>query len=758
MSVATDSWRLKNSTIDSRAETVVSDLDVVMFVASMLAVDPKETFGKMKAAAEQVNKKPFWDQMLAICIGYGKSQNRELFNLIGKAVYSDQIKKADDNNDADFSAISDGEMARMYFKARPLIENAINIDGASGTGKSDIVLRFIHFMNNQSLEPRTTIVTAKYGKRMSALKNILNANDDQCFIFAKLAEKLLGRTLTSNDFESHAKKDEKDNGHAQTLKQAVIDELSKRENIWGTDQEVDVYIDESGLFSEAELVFLSEASKLGKVNLIFAGDRMQNGALTSDGLSSDISDCVILGTPRLTLSMRVGNNGMITNLNMIEEDLAKVDEIYRNEPWITSDDANKKLGGILQARTFTFAEKEDAIYGFAITKDGKAALDKLISYKKGQDKGPKIAIITDTPEKYSSFASPDIEVISVEEVQGGEYDYVLADISKIDETRPNVYYKKVYTIISRAKTGGYIVNGLGSKFDKAVPDPLAAIIINPTSNVGNDSDVSLDKYSDWWSNKLMSQDVWNGKTPTPTITSEKSDVNPTTPPPVILPPGTNSGNKAVELPPFDIDAWKAEVRANGAKVKVPYTTQRSQQRLKDLDNYKKYHRVDGEDGDAFPDGGEVLAERLDEGAFAYARHTGDADAQRVSGVRQAPLDDFLRHPLVLRVQALRKGDGAAQDNTIPFQDAVEIVVGGELAALAFLQIRVHLRRLFDAFALVKGGFKIFGYHSVEQLTLEATMVWLSTSTTLLFSIAWHWEAETWLPSQSSWATAVPFWS
>lgn len=590
MSPATDVWRLKNSSIDTNPETITSDLDVVLFMASMLSADPKEIFGKMKAAAEHFDKKPFWDQMLAICIGHGKCQNKNLFNIIGKTIYDEQVNKANNNNDPDFSAISDSEMSRMYFKARPLIANAINIDGASGTGKSDVVLRFIHYMNNQSAEPRTTIVTAKYGKRMEALKSILDANDDQCFTFAKLTERLLGRNLKSDDFESHVK--EGGDGHAQVLKQSVIDELKARTNIWGTDQIVDVYIDESGLFSEAELVFLSEASKLGKVNLIFAGDRMQNGALTSDGLTSDIADCVILGTPRLTLSMRVGNNGMITNLNMIEDDLARVDEIYRNEPWITSEDANRKLGGILQPRTFSFSEKPDAIYGFAIVTDGQEALNKLISYKKGLNKGPKIAIITDNPSKYSSNASSDIEIISIEEVQGGEYDYVLADISTIDESRPNVYYKKVYTIISRARTGGYIVNGLGSKFEKSVSDSLASIIINPTSSVENTDDITLDKYKDWWSNKLMSEDIWNGVNPvqstTPITPIPSTPVTNPTP----IPPGTNTNrNTPVELPPFDVEQWKKDVIEQGSKVKVPYTTQRSKQRLKDLDNYRKYHET-----------------------------------------------------------------------------------------------------------------------------------------------------------------------
>lgn len=587
MDPVTNAWNLENSVIDNKPETQYSNLDVALFMAGMLTVDPRETFGKMKAASENLEGgklKPFLDQMLAIAIGHCKRENKELYNAIGEIIVDSQNKKSE----------SLGHQFGLYFKSRPLIYNALNIDGASGTGKSSVVLRFIHYMANTSEEKPLTIVCAKYGKRMAALRDILNAEESNCFTFSKLAEKFLGRPLTSDDFEDHTEPGE--SGHAMVLKKEVI---SKLKGNFGTDGVVDIYIDESGLFSEGELVFLSEISKLGNVNLIFAGDKMQNGATNSKGQTSGIGDCVILGTPRLTLSMRVGNLGMITNLTMLEEDLQEINKVYKDTPWIETKDAIIQLDGVLQPRKLKYSEKQDAIYGFRVVEDGDNILDKLKSFKSSGN-GTKIAIITDQPDKYSSQASSDVEVISIEEVQGGEYDYVLADIRNIDESRPDNYYKKVYTIISRARTGGYIIGGLGSKFNTSESDPNASIIVNPTQDVDESNDMSLDKYGDWWINTLMKDEVWNGTKPTVTSGTTGSSTSgggtPSTPGgkgPSGQNKFTGSGTKAPVLPQeFNLDEYKERILDENIKdedIIDEFAYGASKQVIEDIKNYRKYH-------------------------------------------------------------------------------------------------------------------------------------------------------------------------
>ena len=602
----TDSWKLKNAPISNDPNNPIEDMDVALTIAALLSVDPKETFGRMKTVASRPGQvKPFWDQMLAIIIGFGKTKNREFFNEIAKTIQLTQSAKANNPADADFNAMSaeDGSSARAYFDARPLIENALNIDGASGTGKSTCILKFVHDMNELDNEKPVTVVCAKYGKRLESLKDILGAADENCFTFSQLCKRIIGRELNSDDFENRAIAKSEDDivtGHAQVLKQSVID-LIRDKGKWGYDGTINVYIDESGLFSEAELVFLSEASKLGKVNLIFAGDKMQNGATTSEGLTSGIADCVILGTPRLTTSMRVGNWGMLSNLAMLESDLADVVKVYTDTPWITAEIANRQLSGILKERTFKYTEKADVIYGFNIVDDGDSALDKLKSYKKQDTEGPKIAIITDKPDKYSSQASADVEVISVEEVQGGEYDYVLADIENIDETRPDNYYKKVYTIISRAKTGGYIVNGLGSKFNKSENDPLAATIVNPSSSVEGDADMSLDKYNVFWTDKLMKNEVWNAPTTSggTSISSSSSSSGSSSSGSSGSSGGSSvpgssaatTGGSTPSMPAFNEETYKNQVinADSDDEIIQELTTDRSKQRKEDIRNYRKYH-------------------------------------------------------------------------------------------------------------------------------------------------------------------------
>lgn len=306
-----DLWKLRGSTIDNNADSEVTNSDIVGFLTSMLAVDPRTTFGTMKMIAESgTGVKPFWDQMLAISMGFAKGQNRDLFNAVLNNVYNDLIEKL---NSSDPEVADLEEDDRNYLKNKTKMENSLFIDGSSGTGKSTVVLRFIKEMNNLITTDsegntiiRKSIATAKYSTRMNALAGILGTSGENAITLDSLYEKLLGRRLAETDFESD------DSGHARKLKESTINELRARTNVWGLNENevLDVYIDESGLLSEGEIGFLVEASKLGAVNLYFAGDIMQNAAsvtIGSETASTGQMDCFGFTTPRLNLSMRVGN-------------------------------------------------------------------------------------------------------------------------------------------------------------------------------------------------------------------------------------------------------------------------------------------------------------------------------------------------------------------------------------------------------------------------------------------------------------------
>ena len=141
---------------------------------------------------------------------------------------------------------------------------------------------------------------------------------------------------------------------------------------------------------------------------------------------------------------------------------------------------------------FEYFETTDALYGIAPTSNATVALEKLQKLPKSENLGPKIVIITDHVDDYSSYRSSDIDVLDIGAVQGGEYDYYLIDIKNIANSNNFDYIRNVYTIISRARIGGYVVNDLGAMFPGSSVNNTASIIVNPKASSGEDSDSAMD--------------------------------------------------------------------------------------------------------------------------------------------------------------------------------------------------------------------------------------------------------------------------
>ena len=75
-------------------------------------------------------------------------------------------------------------------------------------------------------------------------------------------------------------------------------------------------------------------------------------------------------------------------------------------------------------------------------------------------------------------------------------------------------------------------------------------------------------------------------------------------------------------------------------------------------------------------GGEHLAQRLDGGALAGTRHTGDAETHALATVGQTAFYHLLGLLLVGVEGALDEGDGTAQQGSVAMQDAAYQLLGG----------------------------------------------------------------------------------
>ena len=87
--------------------------------------------------------------------------------------------------------------------------------------------------------------------------------------------------------------------------------------------------------------------------------------------------------------------------------------------------------------------------------------------------------------------------------------------------------------------------------------------------------------------------------------------------------------------------------------------------------------IDRQHGDAMARGGEPAAQGFDQGALAGAGNPGDADPDRAPGVGQQPVQQLLRHLLVIGQVRLDEGDGTRQHRPIPAEYAVRIVREGQ---------------------------------------------------------------------------------
>ena len=67
----------------------------------------------------------------------------------------------------------------------------------------------------------------------------------------------------------------------------------------------------------------------------------------------------------------------------------------------------------------------------------------------------------------------------------------------------------------------------------------------------------------------------------------------------------------------------------------------------------------------------VDAKLVDRGRLACARHTADTHTDRVAAIGQTAVNDLLRLRLMVRIDALDKGDGLAEDGDITFDDALD---------------------------------------------------------------------------------------
>ena len=600
----TDVWKLKTSDMSALESSRVENFDVLMWLAGTIALDPKTTHGLLKTVKGKTGVTPFFDQSLGIELGLATAENGPLFNAI-----IDELANAATNA---LSKLDIEEQPKKYLEARTKAYNAVFADGSSGTGKSRVVLRFVHEMRKLLHPDLASIAVSEHIERATALKESLGIGDDSVFSKSALFKLILGRDLTTDDFVEGTYVSEdgstKKTGHAKILSDKTRKEILEKTKNWSSllkgHSGLDVYVDESGFLSEGDMQLLTESIGTNNIKIFYAGDAFQNGCIvtTTDGskvtkTNSGTFDVLGIMSLRLNLSMRSGNLGMVKNLQHLESKLKQFLDVFKNEPWLNSEGLTKKVAklyGTLTPFKFNFYEDSTGLYGIAFTTDPEESLAKLEKFAPVPKDKPNIVIITDNLDKWKSKRSKNIDVLDVGQVQGGEYDYALVDVESFGDSQDFDYLRNIYTIVSRARKGVYVNGKIGEWFPETTisdMDVNAAIEVNATAN-SEERDTALEDYGEFWDN-LYKNEIWSSKTPA----SPSGPAKPSTGGTGGTPAGTGSVTTTGALTPkvetqpgedgFNLDKFLEDIETNGSKSKY-LQGYFSKTKLDDYKNYQKY--------------------------------------------------------------------------------------------------------------------------------------------------------------------------
>ena len=432
-----------NKSLDS--DFVFTDYDKFILLTSLVASDPIDFYEFYKGYVQNSKGKdgqklaPLTFQEYNIKLGFVHKNNKEFINTVLE------------------------EFAKQNNIKTNILKNALIISGIAGVGKTDVVVRALQ-------ESDSVWVSGPSDTQIDGLKKIIP--HAQTFGHTELFNSILGSDQYSQilseikEGTNKAKNEDKaKDGKLYSGKYITVKKGSDYpELIEGSikfitkDAPKQLVIDEVTLFSNTELLLLSKWADLTGCELIFAGDKHQNG---DDSIGFNIKeDCVFaFRTPEMKISLRDSNIWKYKNQQDIVQQL---DELEKYGSGKENIERTKKY---LNNFNFHYYLNNDKSTGELITESLDDNVVKLLN--------GKIAFVGNTSSQaYQKLkgTGKDIEVFdSIEKIQGKEFDYVISDIDL--EYKPEEGYSEyynimrylntLYTLITRSKNGTILIdNGL----------------------------------------------------------------------------------------------------------------------------------------------------------------------------------------------------------------------------------------------------------------------------------------------------------
>lgn len=436
-----DAWKMKAGEITDSKEVNMTPYTTVIYLATILSARPTSFYKTLKAIEKNSEFVPIIGQEVNLQIAIATIENTTVFNKI-----VDRLKDLAENNDLDSDK-------KTYITYKTALSNFMFIAGGLGTGKTQVIIRYIDkFVNDWYKDDIEVIYAAPHDTQLNTLgevtgsKNLITIEDIMTKIYPNRNQ------LKSTDSYYHT--NQLDNNDVKVI--------TKADSIYKTDAKKKILvIDEATFISERDLQLLNAWAKANNVVVIAVGDRKQNG-ININGETSGIEDCLYITGPELTESIRMKNIAKAVNVRTLATPIRKTLNFWIDNPAAKSSELETIVDTYIKdGIELIYYDTTDTFVGdkFINATDFNEYVEKFkrLSANKHEDGKFRVAIITSS-ENLGKYKDTGCTIISSEKVQGGEFDYVIIDKNFTrDNNRKLDLLRDLYTLIGRASEGSIIV-------------------------------------------------------------------------------------------------------------------------------------------------------------------------------------------------------------------------------------------------------------------------------------------------------------
>ena len=354
--------------------------------------------------------------------------------------------------------------------SRPFLDQIVFIDGGAGVGKSQVCAKNVQKFS-EFLDPKSVTWLAAPGK--TQLDNLFDAvGVGVTFTRQDLFNKIVDPATYSEIMTSLKGNGKGTNTDYYSYSESIESEIYtlKPDKIKFNTKDAPklLIIDEITHFSGIELQLLNEWARQSGTTIITLGDINQNG-FSEKSANLGRESIFAIRAPKLMISLRdvnIQKSDNLTSLINIINDLIDTEQKSESDP--EYDDQIKSIRNRIKNIQLKVYNQENDINGDLIT-------DKLTE-DLAQKLSGEVAYVGDTSsETYNTLKevvpADKLHVLTPEEIQGQEYDYIVIDkdwskntfgkdfnINTSKEIEVLRFLRNLYTLISRGKSASIIIN------------------------------------------------------------------------------------------------------------------------------------------------------------------------------------------------------------------------------------------------------------------------------------------------------------